>query len=354
MRRLIFSLAGLVVLIGAVTMASARHWWESPLPMAGDSFRIDVVPGETFSALSARLHAQGIVQRPVLLKLAARYTGADSRIRSGEFDLRAGSSPRDLLALLQSDETVRYQVTLPEGITLARALQLLHEAEGLRAELESADDPRLQALVVPATSTEGYFLPETYQYQRGDTDLDVLQQAHRMMREQLDALWPRRPIGLPLKSPYEALILASIVERETGVAAERGEIAGVFRRRLERGMRLQTDPTVIYGLGASFDGNLTRAHLRDELNPYNTYRHHGLPPGPICLPGAAALRAALEPTPGNTLYFVARGDGTHVFSATLEAHEEAVRAYQLTRRSDYRSAPPAPKPQEESAEKSHE
>ena len=161
------------------------------------------------------------------------------------------------------------------------------------------------------------------------------------MLETLGSLWEQRDIGLIFREPYEALILASIVERETGVPGERGQIAGVFTRRLRAGMRLQTDPSVIYGLGPRFDGNLTRAHLRDESNLFNTYRHHGLPPTPICLPGRDALAAALAPEEGDALYFVARGDGTHAFSATLEEHEDAVRAYQLQRRDDYRSSPRA-------------
>ena len=159
------------------------------------------------------------------------------------------------------------------------------------------------------------------------------------MQEVLAQEWSQRDPGLPYESPYEALIMASIIERETGLPEEREQISGVFFRRLQKRMRLQTDPTVIYGLGAEFDGNLRRAHLQDDSNPYNTYRHRGLPPSPIALPGRAAIRAALHPAPGDSLYFVARGDGGHVFSTTLEAHERAVRKYQLQRRADYRSSP---------------
>ena len=195
------------------------------------------------------------------------------------------------------------------------------------------------ALIAPYSDGEGLFLPDTYQYQRGDSDLDVLTQAYRLMQSHLTDLWETRRRDLLLASPYEALILASIVERETGVARERARIAGVFLRRLQRGMRLQTDPSVIYGLGAEFDGNLTRRQLRDSANPYNTYRHDGLPPTPIALPGRAALRAVFEPADGSALYFVARGDGSHAFSDTLAAHQKAVREFQLQRRADYRSSP---------------
>ena len=339
MRRLALSLAVLLALSLLLGGAWMQHWWASPLDVPPSGSVVYVEPGESFGSLTRRLTADGIVDRPHLFKLMARITGADQRVRSGEYALIPGSSPRTLLALLQSDATIRYQVTLPEGITLARAVQLLQEAPALAATLTGADDPRLLQLVAPHTSAEGFFLPETYQYQRGDTDLDVLLQAHQMMREALERLWRARAVGLPLEDTYSALILASIIERETGAPQERGEIAGVFQRRLERGMRLQTDPTVIYGLGPRFDGNLTRAHLRDDSNPYNTYRHPGLPPGPICLPGAAALQAAVNPAPGNSLYFVAKGDGSHVFSETLEDHEAAVRSFQLRRRTDYRSSP---------------
>ena len=339
MRRLALSLAVVLALSLLLGGAWIQHWWESPLDIPQSGSVVYIEPGESFGSLTRRMTAEGVVDRPQLFKLMARITGADQRVRSGEYALPPGSSARTLLALLQSDATIRYQVTLPEGITLARAVQLLHEAPALAATLTGADDPRLLQLVAPHASADGFFLPETYQYQRGDTDLDVLLQAHQAMREVLERLWHERAIGLPLEDSYSALILASIIERETGAPQERGEIAGVFQRRLERGMRLQTDPTVIYGLGPLFDGNLTRAHLRDDSNPYNTYRHPGLPPGPICLPGAAALQAAVNPAPGNSLYFVAKGDGSHVFSETLEDHEAAVRSFQLRRRADYRSSP---------------
>ena len=336
------ALLGAAVVVAAALVGAGmwvRVWWQTPLAIGDEAVTVHIAPGETLGGLSSRLAARGYLEHPLLLNVVARLTGADQRVRSGEYAVPVGSTPGDLLALLQSDRTVRYQVTLPEGITIARALQLLQEAPALRATLQGPEDPRLLALVAPAAATEGFFLPETYQYQRGDSDLDVLTRAHTLMRGLLEEQWQRRDPALPLATPYDALILASVIERETGLASERRAIAGVFRRRLERGMRLQTDPTVIYGLGPRFDGNLTRAHLKDERNPYNTYRHRGLPPGPICLPGAAAVRAALDPASGDELYFVARGDGSHVFSATLAAHEQAVRDYQLQRRADYRSAP---------------
>jgi UPF0755 protein len=232
---------------------------------------------------------------------------------------------------------VHYRLTLPEGITLARALDILWQHEQVTRTLSDASDPRLRMLVAPYDSPEGLFFPDSYDFPRGTTDLDILQRAFERMQLVLEREWLNRSAGLPLETPYEALVLASIVERETGVPRERGTIAGVFVRRLQKRMRLQTDPTVIYGLGPDFDGNLRRSHLRDEDNAYNTYRRHGLPPTPIALPGLAALQAALHPEPGDALYFVARGDGSHHFSATLREHNEAVKRYQLQRRADYRS-----------------
>lgn len=339
MRRLILILALTVLACAAVTGGWMQQWWHTPLNIHAGGQRIQIAPGESLGELTAKLARQGVLERPLLLNMLARLSGADARVRVGEYALNEGSTPADLLALLQTDNTVRYQVTLPEGISLARALQLLHEAEALEVELSGADDPKLLQLVAPAPVAEGFFLPETYQYQRGDSDLDVLTQAHAMMRRVVEEYWAGRDPGLPYGEPYDAIIMASIVERETGLASERRQIAGVFRRRLDRGMRLQTDPTVIYGLGPTFDGNLTRAQLKDEGNAYNTYRHHGLPPGPICLPGRDALAATLDPAEGDALYFVARGDGSHAFNATLADHEAAVRTYQLRRRADYRSTP---------------
>lgn len=337
--RLLLLAAGLTTLLLVAATVGVSRWWHAPLALPNNGMRLVVDRGESLGAISRRLSADGLLQHPGLLNAVARFTGADQQIRSGEFFLSSDTSPQQLLRLLQSSDTVRYHVTLPEGITLAMAIDRLSSAPGLELELSGPEDARLLALAEPHAVAEGLFLPETYQYQRGDSDFSVLEQAHRMMRETLDALWKARSPAVPYAQPYDALIMASLVERETGVVEERARIAGVFVRRLLRGMRLQTDPAVIYGLGAGFDGNLTRAHLRDDSNPYNTYRHDGLPPSPIALPGRAALAAALDPAEDEALYFVARGDGTHAFSRTLEEHQRAVRRYQLQRRHDYRSAP---------------
>ncbi|MFT4768676.1 MAG: UPF0755 protein [Glaciecola sp.] len=334
------AMAVLLLLIAVVAGAMLlREWWERPLLVPAEGLILQVEPGDSLNRLSRRLAETAVLEHARLLNIMGRFLGADSRIRRGEYHLPQGITPETLLLLLQSGKTVRYLVTLPEGITLREALELIQSSEGVKSILTGPDDPSLLSLVAPAASPEGYFLPETYQYERGDSDLKLLSEAHRMMDEALAEVWQQRQTELPYSEAYEALIMASIIEKETGLAQERPTIGGVFVRRLERGMRLQTDPTVIYGLGDTFQGNLQRKHLIDPSNVYNSYRHHGLPPGPIALPGRAALMAAVNPAPGDALYFVARGDGSHAFSATLKEHEAAVRRFQLSRRSNYRSAP---------------
>jgi UPF0755 protein len=233
---------------------------------------------------------------------------------------------------------------LLEGWRLADVRAALARAPKLERRPEVQDDAALMAaLGRPELAPEGRFFPDSYDYAAGDSDLDLLARAFARMETVLAEEWADRLGGLPLADPHEALVLASLIEKETGVVAERALIGGVFTRRLERGMRLQTDPSVIYGLGADFDGNLTRADLRTP-HPWNTYVHRGLPPTPIAMPGRAAIRAALRPAEGDALYFVARGDGSSEFSATLEAHNAAVRRFQIEQRAeDYRSTP-APQP----------
>jgi UPF0755 protein len=313
--------------------------WQRPATLPAGGYTLTVAPGESLASLSRRLQAAGIIDSALLLDLYGRFTGLDSRIHRGEYRLTGAPTAAEILDQLVAGAVIEYQVTLPEGITLARALAVLAGEEALRREVAGAADPRLLALAGDRPSAEGLFLPETYRYRRGESDWAVLQRANTALERELADAWAARAPELPLAGPYEALVLASIVERETAVPAERSRIAGVFLRRLDRGMRLQTDPTVIYGLGEAFDGNLRRGHLKDDSNPYNSYRHHGLPPTPIALPGRAALRAAVQPAEGSALYFVARGDGSHAFSDTLEAHRRAVREYQLKRRADYRSTP---------------
>ncbi|MEP4147785.1 MAG: endolytic transglycosylase MltG [Halioglobus sp.] len=333
-----------VAVLAALFIFSARylqHQWQQPLNIDSDGYHLIVGPGQTLRSVVARLEADGLYKHGWMLSRYGRWTGLDQQIKRGEYLIPQGTTPIVLLRLLQKGEVISYQVTLPEGITLARALQILAQSPELKHELSGFDDEKIATLIAPRKIAEGLFFPDSYQFERGASDWDILRRAYKAMQAILEEEWQNREDGLPYADAYEALVMASIVERETGQPTERDEIAGVFVRRLNKGMRLQTDPTVIYGLGEMFDGNLTRKHLQDDTNPYNTYRHKALPPSPIALPGRAAIHAAMHPKEGATLYFVARGDGGHYFSETLAEHQDAVRKYQLQRRQDYRSSPKA-------------
>jgi UPF0755 protein len=246
--------------------------------------------------------------------------------RAGEYRLAPVMRPRELLELLASGRVITYRLTLVEGWNFRQVAQLLDGNEVLEHRFELSDAAQWPALAaeLDIEHPEGWFLPETYQFVRGDSDLDLLRRAHRAMRQALEEAWAGRREDSPLQSPYELLVLASIIEKETALDEEREQIAGVFSRRLQRGMRLQTDPTVIYGIGESFDGDIRRRDLQTDT-PYNTYTRHGLPPTPIAMPSHASLWAAARPADGDTLYFVADGKGGHTFSATLAEHQAAVR-----------------------------
>ena len=329
-------LGALAVGAGTLRVTTA---WNQALVLPEEGVLITVAKGESLSRVLARAEDNRWLIGSSWVGVVARWRGLDEQIQAGEFALDAPLTAGELIEKLAAGEVVQRSVTLPEGITLAEAVEILHREPALAKTPLDDLSIALLAMTGREGSAEGLFLPETWSYTGGDSDLDILRRSHLALNELLTLLWERRPEDLVLSSPYAALTLASIVEKETGVAGERAQIAGVFLRRLERGMRLQTDPTVIYGLGDDYDGDLKRRHLRDTTNPYNTYAIHGLPPTPIALAGEAALRAVFSPADGEALYFVARGDGSHAFSATLEEHEDNVRRYQLTRRADYRSSP---------------
>ena len=329
-------LGALAVGAGTLRLTTA---WNQALVLPEEGVLITVAKGESLSRVLARAEDNRWLIGSSWVGVVARWRGLDEQIQAGEFALEAPLTAGELIEKLAAGEVVRRSVTLPEGITLAEAVEILHREPALAKTPLDDLSIALLAMTGREGSAEGLFLPETWSYTGGDSDLDILRRSHLALNELLTTLWERRPEDLVLSSPYAALTLASIVEKETGVAGERAQIAGVFLRRLERGMRLQTDPTVIYGLGGDYDGDLKRRHLRDTTNPYNTYAIHGLPPTPIALAGEAALRAVFSPADGEALYFVARGDGSHAFSATLAEHEDNVRRYQLTRRADYRSSP---------------
>ena len=264
-------------------------------------------------------------------RLLARELGVAGQLHAGEYALEPGLTPRALLSKMAAGEVIQHRFTLVEGWTFNQLRAALAQDTVLVQTLTVLDDAEIMRRLGDAeTPPEGEFLPETYSYIKGMSDIDVLRRAHEAMHKMLDKLWAERGPETPLESAYQVLILASIVEKETGRAEERPQIARVFLNRLKLGMKLQTDPTVIYGLGRSYDGNLHRRDL-DTDTPFNTYTRVGLPPTPIALPGKAALMAVVHPTDTDALYFVARGDGTHEFSATLEAHNHAVAKYQLHR-----------------------
>lgn len=322
----------------AVLLASLGVGWlwmgyqaflRTPLNVPEQGAHFVVKAGATVTRIAEELEREGVLANPRYFIWMARWHGSADRIKTGEYLLRRGMTPGELLDDLVAGKVIQYSLTLVEGWTFRQVMDAVESNEFLDHSLQGLDDDAVMVrLGHPGEHPEGRFFPDTYHFPRGTTDVDFLKRAYRAMAEHLAREWEAREIGLPIKTPYQALILASIIEKETALPSERREIAGVFVRRLQKGMRLQTDPTVIYGLGSRFDGNLRRRDLETDT-PYNTYRHRGLPPTPIAMPGLASLHAALHPDEGDALYFVARGDGSHQFSSTLEQHNRAVIKYQL-------------------------
>jgi UPF0755 protein len=336
----------ILLLIIFVLMLSAGiyRYYQSELERAiafpRDVLEIEIPKGSSFNSVLRNLIEKGADINPWVAKVYAKQNKLASKIKAGEFSLQGPMTLPAIFEWLTSNNQIRYQVQFIEGTSYRDALKTLALQEKLSKTLEGkSDDELIQALNSKndIKHLEGQFYPDTYAYHKGDTDLSILKRAHQRLQNILQEEWQARDKSTVLKGSYEALTLASIVEKETGAAHERAEIAGVFNRRLIKGMRLQTDPTVIYGLGDRYQGNITRKHLK-ELTAYNTYRIKGLPPSPIALVGRSAIHAALHPKEGSSLYFVAKGDGTHQFSATIDEHNNAVRKYQLRRRKDYRSS----------------
>lgn len=332
---LLVSVTGLAA-IGAYMEFEA--YLDEPLPISS-AVLLDVRPGSSMNQVSQQLAQQVSLTRPRLFSLWARYHGYDTGLRAGEYELVAGMSPRTALAHLMSGRSVQYPVTFIEGTTSRQALEVLWQSSKLEITLQGRSDEEILAVLQSSfTSLEGALYPDTYFYTSGDSDLSILRRAAGRLNDVLAEEWESRAPDLPYTDPYEALIMASIIEKESGLNSEREQIAGVFVRRLQMGMRLQSDPTVIYGIGSSYDGNIRRVDL-DTTTPYNTYRIDGLPPTPIALAGRDALHAALHPSNDTFLYFVARGDGGHQFSNTLEEHNAAVRQFLLNRASSSSSNP---------------
>lgn len=325
---------GLIAAVAVAGLAlgatlAARSYLATPLDVPAGGYVLEVQPGDSLTAVARRLADAGVLSLPAALSAWGRWSGQAARIRAGEYSLRAGVTPTALLDQLVTGDVILHPVTLVEGRTVREVLATLRATPALVPTLTATSATELATeLGLGVDSAEGRFFPDTYHFPRGTTDRAILLQAHAAMAKALAGAWASRAPDSPLATPDELLALASIVERETALGSERPRIAGVFARRLALGMRLQADPTVIYGLGPDFDGNLRRADLERDT-PFNTYTRTGLPPTPIALPGAAALAAAARPAPGDALYFVAtgRGDGSHRFSSTLAEHNRAVQAF---------------------------
>lgn len=330
MKRLLAAV-GIILVLGVAIVAGSYLYWQNRLeaPLTLDAPVLYQVPaGAGFNQVVAQLESQGIIDDAWAFQLLARvHPERVPRLRVGEYQLTPGMSGLEMIALLGSNNVVTYALTLPEGRTFNQLRELLNNAPKLGHQTADMSDEEIMALLDREdTFPEGWFFPDTYRYHLGMNDVDILRQALARMERILEDVWESRAQDLTVESPYEALIMASLIERETGAPEERREIAGVFKRRMEQGMRLQTDPTVIYGMGERYQGRITYADLR-EATPYNTYVIDGMPPTPIAMPGLASLEAAVNPLPGDTLYFVSRGDGTHHFSRTLREHNNAVNRY---------------------------
>jgi UPF0755 protein len=319
----------IVVLVAALALGyTAYAWLNTPLQLASDSVDLSVEPGSNPREVALQVQQAGVSVNPTLLYWWFRLSGQARQIKAGSYELERDSSPRSILSKLVRGEEALRSVTLVEGWNLRQVREALKKADQLKPlTAEMPLEELMQQVGKPGVPAEGRFFPDTYTYAKGSTDLAVLQRAARAMDRKLSTAWDQRSPQSPLKTPDEALTLASIVEKETGRASDRPEIAAVFSNRLRIGMRLQTDPTVIYGLGPQFDGNLRRADLMADT-PWNTYVRAGLPPTPIAMPGSGALLAAVQPANSKALYFVARGDGSSQFSATLDEHNRAVNKYQ--------------------------
>lgn len=329
-----------VLLLLALVAGALAAWHDytrfaaAPLEVPAAGRNLVIEPGSSFRSIVGQLRQQDLSRAPYAWwRLLARRMGVTDSLDAGEYRLARGTNPRELLELLAAGEVLQHKFTIVEGWSFAELRDALARNEVLRHVTRDLGDAAImQRIGAPGEDPEGRFLPQTYLFPRGYSDLDLLRRAHDNMQAVLASAWPQRDDDLPLETPYQALILASIVEKETARADERGRIAGVFVRRLRIGMPLGTDPTVIYGLGSAYHGNITRKDLRTDT-PYNTYLHAGLPPTPIALPGKAAIEAVLHPQAGDALYFVARGDGSgrHKFSASLAEHNRAVACFQLHR-----------------------
>lgn len=328
-----------LIFLGMLTAGLSLKHLSSPATF--ENTTIDVIYGDSMYKVAEKMQNAGIVEYPRLLVIYARLFDLAPKIKAGEYEVTSGQSPLQVLDSIVKNKVIEYKVTLIEGWTAKEAITALQAADGIVTTL-NVNNPQSILAAVGAdkayTHIEGIFYPDTYSYRKGTKDVDILNIAHKKMTKVLANAWATKADKLPYKTPYEALIMASIIERETGVGAERAQISGVFVERLYKGMKLQTDPTVIYGMGDKYNGKIRRKDLL-EPTAYNTYTIRGLPPTPIALANESSVQAALHPLLNGKLYFVAKGDGYHQFSSNLKDHRAAVKKYQLNRKSSYRSTP---------------
>ncbi|MBD8655553.1 endolytic transglycosylase MltG [Oxalobacteraceae sp. CFBP 13730] len=315
--------------IVSVAAASGFAWWtKQALPVPGAPIEFSINPGSGVAASAQQMAAAGVPVNPTLFVLLARLTGDAGRIKAGSYELKPNTSPRGLLSQLVRGEFAQEAVTIIEGWSFKQMRQAISSHTRLKHDTVKLTDAELMAKIsTEYKDPEGLFFPDTYLFAKGSSEIEIYRRAHQAMLAHLNEAWDKRNKELPYKTPYEALIMASIVEKETGQKSERTMIAGVFVNRLRTGMLLQTDPTVIYGMGDAFVGKIAKKDLLTDT-PYNTYTRSGLPPTPISLPGLQSLQAALAPAETPALYFVSRGDGTSQFSSNLPDHNRAVNRYQ--------------------------
>jgi UPF0755 protein len=318
-----------IVLLGVIVAAAMVLWSRQPIIAAGRApIEFSVKPGSGVRGIAVQIARAGVPVNPTLLHVLARLSGRSTQLKAGSYELKPGTTPLGLIDQLARGEFAQETLAIIEGWSFRQMRRAIAAHPGLRQDTAQLSDKELLAKVAPGyTMPEGLFFPDTYLFAKGASDLQVYRQAHSLLQKRLEDAWAKRDPSVPYKSPYEALIMASIVEKETGQRSERGMIAGVFVNRLKRGMLLQTDPAVIYGIGDKFDGNIRKRDLETDT-PYNTYTRTGLPPTPIALPGAESLGAALNPARTEALYFVSRGNGTSEFSTNLADHNRAVDKYQ--------------------------
>ena len=345
MNRLLPKILGISIVLGSFVagwlLMDMQAFLQAPVLNNQQPVAYVIETGTTLKQVAGNLKKLNYLDKPSYLVWYARWQGVANRIKAGEYEFIPGIKPQEFLEQIVAGRVRQYALTIVEGWSFRQLMDAVNQLEKLEHTLTGLTQNEIMArLGFPGQHPEGRFYPDTYNINRGMTDAVFLQRAYQTMEDFLDAAWQGRDENLPYDNPYEALIMASIIEKETAVPDERDQIAGVFVRRIKKGMRLQTDPTVIYGLAEQFDGNLTRRDLK-LYTPYNTYLNNGLPPTPIAMPGGDSISAALHPAPGEALYFVSRGDGTHHFSATVEEHNDAVSRYQLGKRMRSISALPA-------------